>query len=190
MWPTGNSIAVYFAKYIPADLFVVLLKLICMSACSVRPGLRSASCSTFSEKCLLFESRGRRWRRKRWLRPKQFSMSNYILGLLADLIHNYRPPFIINEQVQCHTAQEPVLPISNTTAVAVASMPGTSTAEPSCYLLQLWPHFLCRDPGRLTCWDPNQNFCRVLMLVSTNSLAVRTLALKFGPWVKVAFRCA
>lgn len=139
MWPTGNYTTVYFYKYIPADLFVAPLELICMSPCSVRPGLRLASCSTFSEKCLETESRGGRWRRKRRLRPKQFSMSYYVLRLLADLIHNYRPPSIINEQVQCHIAQEPVLPISNTTAVAMACVPGTSTTttEPSCHPSQL-----------------------------------------------------
>lgn len=58
MWPTGNFITVYFFKYIPADLFVAPLKSMCMSPCSVRPALRLASCSTFSEKCLETESRG------------------------------------------------------------------------------------------------------------------------------------
>lgn len=58
VWPTGNFVTLYFYKYIPADLFVAPLKSICMSPCSVRPALRLASCSTFSEKCLKTESRG------------------------------------------------------------------------------------------------------------------------------------
>lgn len=73
----------------------------------------------FSEKCMSENRRRRRRRRKTWLRPKQFSMSYSILRLPTNLIHNYRPPSIINEQVQCHIAQEPVLPISKTTAVAI-----------------------------------------------------------------------
>lgn len=166
MWPTGNFVTVYFYKYIPADLFVAPLKSICMSPCSVRPALRLASCSTFSEKCLETESRGGgRWRRKRRLRPKQFSMSYYVLRLLADLIHNCTPPSIINEQVQCHIAQEPVLPISNTTAVALACVPGSSTTtEPS--------------------YHPSQLLALINPLQSTRSHH------SLKPWVEEAFRCA
>lgn len=105
-----------------------------------------ASCSVFSEKGLLADNRRRSRRRKRRLRPKQVSMSHRILRLLTSLIHYCWPSSILNEQVQCHMAPEPTLPMlspstTNTTAAAAAAvLPETSTALELLYHLSwLWP---------------------------------------------------
>lgn len=104
-----------------------------------------ASCSVFSEKGLLADNRRRRMRRrKRRLRPKQVSMSHLILRLLTSLIHYCCPSSIMDEQVQCHMAPEPMLPMlspSTTHTIATAAaLTETSTALERLYLLfGLWP---------------------------------------------------
>ena len=106
-----------------------------------------ASCSVFSEKGLLADNRRRSRRRKRRLRPKQVSMSHRILRLLTSLIHYCWPSSILNEQVQCHMAPDPTLPMlspstANTTAAAAttAALTETSTALELLYHLSwLWP---------------------------------------------------
>lgn len=89
--------------------------------------------------------RRRRRRRKRRLRPKQVSMSHRILRLLTRLIHYCWPSPIIDEQVQCHMALEPTLPIltpstTNTTATATATLPESfTTLELLYHLSGMWP---------------------------------------------------
>lgn len=136
----------------------------------------------FSEKCWS-ENR----RRKRWLRPKQFSMSYYILRLLTNLIHNYTPPSIINEQVQCHIAQEPVLPISKTTAVAIAGNIHLSSlsAVTSFIAWRSWKVYMLRlkSTGR-------RLRSKYRRLLSCPSFHLTHLHHSLGPWVEGGFRFA
>lgn len=90
-----------------------------------------ASCSMFSEKGLLADNgRWRRRRRKTRLRPNQVSMSHCFLRLLTSLIHYFWPWSIMDEQVQCHMAPEPMLPLPSPPLPPLTPPPLPSCQKP------------------------------------------------------------